>query len=155
MVGGDAFFCEDSESGVRMPLISVVGDQGQNVMHNGFGVVEGNPPWTSGGPSSVQLPHTYRILTAYLPHAYRILTAYLPHVLRILTAYLRMSSAYLPHTYRVLTAYLPHTYRIWRASGRIAATGRYPYKVFNAQPWKSADDLFDYERGQTYNRIQT
>ena len=63
----------------KMPLISVVGNQGQNVMHNGFGVVEGNPPWTSGGPSSVQLPHTYRILTAYLPHAYRILTAYLAH----------------------------------------------------------------------------
>ena len=29
-------FCEDSESGVRMPLISVVGDQGQNVMHSGI-----------------------------------------------------------------------------------------------------------------------
>ena len=35
MVGGDDF-CEDSESGVRMPLISVVGDQGQNVMHSGI-----------------------------------------------------------------------------------------------------------------------
>ena len=30
-------FCEDSEFGVRMPLISVVGDQGQNIMHNGLG----------------------------------------------------------------------------------------------------------------------
>ena len=36
VVGGDDF-CEDSESGVRMPLISVVGNQGQNVMHNGLG----------------------------------------------------------------------------------------------------------------------
>ena len=46
----ETLFCEDSESGVRLPLISVVGDQGQNVMHNGLGVVGGNPLWTPCGP---------------------------------------------------------------------------------------------------------
>ena len=32
----ETLFCEDSESGVRLPLISVVGAQGQNVMHSGL-----------------------------------------------------------------------------------------------------------------------